>query len=787
MNNKSVNVIKTQDKNERIFEGISFILFCVCFCFLFWFLNSNFDRLLNSDDSSELILSRLLADENRLITPNWFYSTELRVFNTQIVYAFFFNFFSDWHKVRIVSCILLTLTMVLSAYLLFRVFKLKKYAWLGIAIMILPTSAHYFDIVLKGAYYYPHIVISILTVAIIETLRNLKEKKIISFILIFALCLLAFLSGLGGPRQLLVIYIPLFVTGVILITIDAYGKIGNGEKSIGKSIKASLSAVSYPFAGTVLAFVSSVAGYVLNMTVLRLHFDFFSYSIKFRSISVNRFRDVIAYYFMNFGYSDGKLFSVNLIHNAVGFVWLGIFIVSLIAGLRRKEKDLYFRFSLLTTVTYLVYVMAFLFTDVEFKDRHSLVLLWMSLPIIFFWFEEISKKAALKYLPVICFTGLLLLTSACQYKTLSSKDDLSELRKIAAILTENGYKDGYATFWNGNVLTELTNGYLDVRVNAVQAETGGNCDKTFEWLQLKSHAYTHPYGKVFCVVAEDEKNSSIFLRNVPRQHLIYETPEDINWDNYDTEKQVKRYAVYGFSSYDEFYSMSGNITIEDNFTIASGIKYQTRNIELYPDEYYAVIRGSGLDNVELGINYRPVVVSNFNKITSNRPGDIAFKVISRSDDYSVLSFKIEEPTATLRISAQNTGEGYSVVETVQIIKKYVYHSDFFSSQYVHGASDDRGTREIYPGGVSFGPEMTLVPGTYVMEVEGSGLNNTGFGVTFKKDGEIISVRGSAVTHTDNSIVYEFTVTETLEECEFRVANNSERSCFLKFIRVRIKE
>ena len=779
--------IKSHDKNERIFEGVSFILFCICFCFLFWFLNNNFDRLLNSDDSSELILSRLLAEENRLISPNWYYSTELRVFNTQIVYAFFFKFFNSWHKVRLISCILLTLTMVLSAYLLFRVFKLKKYAWIGIAIMILPTSEHYFDIVLKGAYYYPHIVISILTVAIIETLRNLKGKKIISFILIFALCLLAFLSGLGGPRHILAIYIPLFVTGVILITIDAYGKIRSGEKSIGKGIKASLSGVSYPFAGTVLAFVSSVAGYVLNMTILRLHFDYFNYSIKFRSISVNRFRDVIAFYFMNFGYSDGKLFSVNLIHNAVCFIWLSLFVVALVAGLKRKEKDLYFRFSLLTTVTYLVYVLAFLFTDVGFKDRHSLVLLWMSLPLIFFWFEEIGKKAAKKYLPAICFSGLLLLTSCCQYKTLSSRDDLSELRKIAAFLTENGYKDGYATFWNGNILTELTNGYLDVRVNAVQAEAGDNCDKTFEWLQLKSHAYEVPDGKVFCVVAEDEKRSSILLRNVPGQHLIYVTLEDINWDNFDEENQIKRYFVYGFSSYDEFYSMTGNIKIKDNFTIASGNKYQTRNIELYPDEYYAIVRGSGLDKVDLGINYRPVVVRNYNKITSNRPSDISFKVISRGDDYAVLSFKIEEPTATLRVSAQNTGEGYSVVESVQIIKKYVYHSDFFSSQYVHGASDDKGIREIYPGGISFGPEMTLVPGTYIMEVEGSGLNNTGFGVTYKKDGEMLPVQGTAVTHTDNSIVYEFTVTETLDGCEFKVTNNSDQSCFLKFIRVRIKE
>ena len=781
MNTKSINSIKTQDRNERIFEGISFILCIVCFCFLYWFLNKNLGMLLNSDDSSELILSRLLADENRLITPAWFYSTELRVFNTQIVYAFFFKFFDNWHRVRLVSTILMSLIMAIAAYWLFRVFKLKKYAWIGIAVMILPTSLHYFEIVLKGAYYYPHIVISILTVAIIETRRNLKNKKLLSFFLIVILCLLAFLSGLGGPRQILAIFLPLLITAAVLHFI----KVSKAVKS-GESVQAALKGCSLNIAEPVLAFVFSAAGYLINMTVLRLHFDYYSYSINFRSISVNRFRDVIAFYFMNFGYSDGKLFSVNLIHNAVCFAWIGLFVVSLISGLRRKEKDLYFRFSLLTLVTYLIYVLAFLFTDVDFKDRHSLVLIWMSLPLIFFWFEEIKKKLDMKFIPVICFTGLMLLTSSCQYKTLFARDDLSELRKIAAFLAENSYKEGYATFWNGNVLTELTNGYLDVRVNAVQEDVGDNCDKTFEWLQLKSHVYTHPDGKVFCVVSEDQKSNSILLRNVPRQHLIYETPEDVNYDVYDSENQVKRYFVYGFSSYDEFYSMTGNITISDNFTIAPGIKYQTRNIELYPDEYYAIVSGSDLDTVEFGINYRPVLVRNYNKVTSNRPQDISFNVVSRGADYAVLSFKIDEPTSTLRISAQNNGISYCRVDIVEIIKKYVYHSDFFSSQYLSGGADNKGTRELQPDGVSFGPEMTLVPGTYIMEIEGTGLGSTESGVTYKKDGEIIPVQGKAVTNTDTRIEYEFTVTETLSGCEFRVSNKSDTSCELNFIRVRFK-
>ena len=83
--------------------------------------------------------------------------------------------------------------------------------------------------------------------------------------------------------------------------------------------------------------------------------------------------------------------------------------------------------------------------------------------------------------------------------------------------------------------------------------------------------------------------------------------------------------------------------------------------------------------------------------------------------------------------------------------------------------------------------MTLVPGTYIMEVEGSGLDGTEAGVTYKQDGEMKPLEGKAVTHTENRIEYEFTVTETLNDCEFKVFNNSGKSCVLNYIRVRLKE
>ena len=199
------------------------------------------------------------------------------------------------------------------------------------------------------------------------------------------------------------------------------------------------------------------------------------------------------------------------------------------------------------------------------------------------------------------------------------------------------------------------------------------------------------------------------------------------------------------------------------------------------------VQGSDLDQGDFGIEYNPVIVKDYKKTTWNRPQEISGTVISRSGDHVVLKFKLDEQTKTLKITAHNNGSSYCHIDSLLITKKYVYHSDFFSSRFVSGASDNKGTRELDADGVSFGPYMTLVPGTYIMEIEGTGLEGTEFGVTYKQGGERKPVEGKAVTYTDNRIEYEFTVTETLNDCEFKVTNKSGKSCVLNYIRVKFKE
>ena len=60
---------------------------------------------LDADMASEQLLANLLAQEGGVMSTNWYYSTELRVLNTQLVMAPLFRLFTSWHTVRVVGSV----------------------------------------------------------------------------------------------------------------------------------------------------------------------------------------------------------------------------------------------------------------------------------------------------------------------------------------------------------------------------------------------------------------------------------------------------------------------------------------------------------------------------------------------------------------------------------------------------------------------------------------------------------------------------------------------------------
>ena len=109
------------------------------------------------------------------------------------------------------------------------------------------------------------------------------------------------------------------------------------------------------------------------------------------------------------------------------------------------------------------------------------------------------------------------------------------LRKVNDFLIAHGYHFGYATFWRSDVMTELSNGKIEMHTlpyfNSGQPRT---IDETYKWLQLKSHdTYEHP-GKLFLLFEKGELTNCRWRYALTKENIIY--TDD-------------RYIIYGYQSY----------------------------------------------------------------------------------------------------------------------------------------------------------------------------------------------------------------------------------------------
>lgn len=101
--------------------------------------------------------------------------------------------------------------------------------------------------------------------------------------------------------------------------------------------------------------------------------------------------------------------------------------------------------------------------------------------------------------------------------------------------------NGYATFWNANVLTELSDGKIEVWQwcgGQDLPEHSSDIDDMTQWLQLASHMVEHPSGKVFALFTREEFESNPWRKNLHPEDVIYENEEYIvmSYPDHDTMK-----------------------------------------------------------------------------------------------------------------------------------------------------------------------------------------------------------------------------------------------------------
>ena len=344
--------------------------------------------------------------------------------------------------------------------------------------------------------------------------------------------LFSFAAALGGPRQLFILNIPLTVAAALLCWLDAppadtlRQKLANAWRTPGGAL----------LVPTLAADAAALAGYVVNAKALaeKYHFQDQGY-VAFTGLNLDRLQWFVNALLASFGWQEGKVFSLTALFNiaaAALILFCFVFSVWLVRGKARYPLGhrLVGAFFLAGAVCF---ALLYGLTNSGHSDRYLLPLAILFVPLL----EIMLADCTPRHRPDACgltalLAAILLLRAGTDYRAAAVATNPNQ--GAAQFLVQNGYRDGYASFWDGNVMTELTDGTLNV-----WTLTPNSVPELRPWLQVTSHLQTPPQGKIFFVISkweaygERQPTTQALADAMPEDALIYE------------DETVK---IYGFAS-----------------------------------------------------------------------------------------------------------------------------------------------------------------------------------------------------------------------------------------------
>ena len=517
-----------------------------------FYLHRYFDLILCSDESSELILGKLIVEEHRLIPENWYYSTELRVLNNPIIYALAFRITNDWHTVRMISLTILYLIITCSVFFYTKSVGCEKLFPVFLVPFLLPMSLEYYRFVLWGGHYIPYIVVSLLGLAIVFFYSNAKKGHVKCVLYAVSAFVLALLSSCNGPRQIFGLYAPLFMASVLYRIFCRIEKLTEYKSFADRFFVISL-----------ISLIGGGCGYLLNSTLLRAHYMYYKFNLSFlpvtREILFRVFKTIKAF-FLVYGYRMGGLDMATPWANIISCTIFLMAVCAILHALiyRKSISKEYFILTLFFLSSGICLVLLYSLTDMSLTPRYVIMTAVFAFSLITLWIREAYYfRSGMKQVMNIVVTLLILINAAttviyCDFNshlTGNSKDRL----RLAEVLKEKGYLYGYASYWEANILTEISDGAIEMQhwyigidelyghqdVSAEEHINEVPLNEAWQWLQYKTHTTETPSGKVFI----------LFTQN---GYDYYDDKDLLSDDQIIYESDI--YRVYGFDTYQEMKS-----------------------------------------------------------------------------------------------------------------------------------------------------------------------------------------------------------------------------------------
>ena len=514
-------------RTKRRFHWLPWLVLAAAYLFTVGFQALYGMHNLNADNSSEMVLADLLNEEGGFLSTNWYYSTELRVVSPVPVYQLGLLLFDSWHMARTFSVAVLLAGVVASLLYALRGADIGDAGIYASAALILPFSRVYNYLFLYGGGYTVFFMLTCWLIGL--SLRLLTGCKVKRRLLIIAL--LSLWGGLNGVRMLMMSGAPLLLACAMLAfrkglrCRSASEMLGSGECRM--------------LLGAGISMAAMAAGYLINVGLLADIYTFRSYqNTMFTAFETDAlFTQIEALPFFFGERTDVPLLGLTGLASVCAIGICVLLPVSLFAlyAIRRKltvtQKGVVLFAGVASALGIGINTVTELGT-VSHGVGYYMTGLQMLVVAIFFLIEKMNCD--LKPLRTVCMVTLTAIFALEAVVTLRSEYNSTPttIEEAADWLVENGYTQGYTTFWNGNVLTEASDGKLDVYVYNSWASS-----QLYDWLQRRSHFEAAPEGKVFVYISEDDYQPDV-LPCKQEDHLVWKSREGSIYA-YDSGEQVE--------------------------------------------------------------------------------------------------------------------------------------------------------------------------------------------------------------------------------------------------------
>lgn len=496
--NTGMKTSATMNK-KRFSEIISLVWLIICFAAACYYVARYNTLFIDADMSSELVLAKLLSEEGGILSKSWYYSTELRILNTQLIFAPLFAVIDDWSLVRAIGTAICLFIYILCYFFFARSIHLgRSHMLFSAGILMLPLSSSYTYSVLTGAFYIPHICLAFILFGLILRYAECDGSKRVA-LLIFA-SLISFIAGLGGIRQLYVFSAPLTLAAAIVYM---QKKKADDERAGKRLLSASI----------ITLIVSGVAC-LINRGLHNIY-SFCNYGetggrmpVGFTSFSGDGIDFCIDGLMELMGYHTGPAFSGFLVYNILfGIIFVGL-LISMIYALKHdapytQKAMVWFIFAGVGMQCVL-----YCFTSIDRVARYFIPVVIFAVPFAALFFEKSKLDRRLRVLGVTGLAALMAVCSAYTYKTACESSAYSanqEYIQLVDYIKQEGYEQGYASFWNGNILTELSDGEIEMWVVSSDMITDKlGLKYVYNWLQVKAHDNTTPQEPFFLIMKDFE-------------------------------------------------------------------------------------------------------------------------------------------------------------------------------------------------------------------------------------------------------------------------------------------